>query len=110
MEHKSWSFDKQSINKNVFHKNKKLIGIDKVDIRKIVLPKKIYIVKMVHLNILLDLYMKVTLFVYHYAYIKLLQLNGYVKYFDKNNKCINLLVRGKELLKIQYNMAYDNKS
>ena len=34
--------------------------------------------------------------------IKLPQMNGYVKYFDNNNKCINLLVRDKELLK-KYN-------
>ena len=26
-------------------------------------------------------------------------MNAYVKYFDKNNKCINLLVNDKEMLK-----------
>ena len=31
--------------------------------------------------------------------IKHPQVNGYVKYFDSNNKCINLLVHDKELLK-----------
>ena len=31
--------------------------------------------------------------------IKLPQINGYVKYFDSNNKCMNLLIHNKELLK-----------
>ena len=31
--------------------------------------------------------------------IKRPQMNGYIKYFDNNNKCINLLVHDKELLK-----------
>ena len=33
--------------------------------------------------------------------IKLLQMNGYVRYFDNNNIYINLLVCKEELLKIQ---------
>ena len=32
-------------------------------------------------------------------YIILPQMNAYVKYFDKNNQCKNLLVHDKELLK-----------
>ena len=47
--------DKQFINKNAFHKNKNPISFDKVEIRRIVLFKKTYMVKMVHLNILLDI-------------------------------------------------------
>ena len=31
--------------------------------------------------------------------IKLLQINGYVKYFNRNSKCINPLVHDNELLK-----------
>ena len=31
--------------------------------------------------------------------IKLPQMNGYVKYFDSNNKCFNLLIHDKEWLK-----------
>ena len=34
--------------------------------------------------------------------IKFPQMNAYVKYFDKNNKCINLLVHDKEILE-KYN-------
>ena len=37
--------------------------------------------------------------------IKLPQMNGYVKYFDSNNKYMNLLVHNKELLK-KYNAIW----
>ena len=89
MEQKVLIFDKECIMKNVFHKNKKPISIDKVDIRKIVLPKK-------------DSYGKKCSFKYFIGYInetdafpvplciKLPQMNGYVKYFDCNSKCIKL--------------------
>ena len=33
-------------------------------------------------------------------------MNGYVKYFNNNKKCINLLVQDKELLK-KYNAIWD---
>ena len=33
-------------------------------------------------------------------------MNAYAKYFDKNNKCINLLVNDQELLK-PYNEIWD---
>ena len=36
-------------------------------------------------------------------------MNGCVKYFDSNNKCINLLVYDKELLK-KYNEIWDKLS
>ena len=36
-------------------------------------------------------------------------MNGYVKYFDSNNKYINLLVHDKELLK-KYNEIWDKIS
>ena len=32
-------------------------------------------------------------------------MNAYTKYFDKNNKCINLLVNDKEILKM-YNKIW----
>ena len=41
--------------KNAFRKNKRPITIDEVDIKRIVLYKKFYLVKKVHLNILLDI-------------------------------------------------------
>ena len=40
MEQKHFIFDKQFINKNAFHKNKRPITIDKVETRRIVLSKK----------------------------------------------------------------------
>ena len=90
--------DKQCFNENAFHKNKRPISIDKVEIRRIVLSKK-------------DLYRKKSSFKCFVGYInesdafsaplcvKLPQTNGYVKYFDSNNKCINLLLHDKKLFK-----------
>ena len=40
MNEKALTFDKNCINKNIFHKNKRRISIDKVDIKRIVLSKK----------------------------------------------------------------------
>ena len=42
-------------------------------------------------------------------WIKLRQMNGYVKYFDSNNKCIDHLVHDKELLK-KYNEIWNKIS
>ena len=36
-------------------------------------------------------------------------MNGYVKYFDSNNKYMNILVRHEELLK-KYNKIWDKIS
>ena len=57
------------INKNAFHKNKKPISSDKVEMKKIVLLS-----------------------------IHLFQMNGYTIYFE-NNKYINLLAHDQKLLK-----------
>ena len=108
MEQKALIFGKHCINKNAFHKNKRPISIDKVDIRRIVLSK-------------IDLYGKKGSFKYFIEYIsetnafptllciKLLQMNGYVKYFDSNSECINLLVYDKKLLRI-YNEIWNKIS
>ena len=87
MEQKAWIYDKECINKNEFHK-KRLISIDKVEIRRIVLSKE-------------NLYGKKGLFKYFIGYInetdafpvllciKHFQPNRYVKYFNEpliNNK------------------------
>ena len=40
MKQKALIFNKQCINKNAFHENKRPISIDKVDIKRIVLCKK----------------------------------------------------------------------
>ena len=98
MNKKILSFDKQHINENEFHKNKKPIIIDKVEIRRTALSQKY-------------LYSTKGSFKYFIGYInetdafpvpsciKLPQINGYLKYFDSNNRCINLLDHDEELLR-----------
>ena len=90
-------FRKNGIVKSAFHKNKRPININEVDIEKIVLFHKKPNSK--------------DSFKYFIGYrhkdnafpsplcVKLLQMNGYAKYFDKNNGYINLLVNDKEILK-----------
>ena len=96
MKQKALLVDKQCINKNAFLKNKRTINIDKVETKGIVLSKK-------------DSYGKKGSFKYFIGYtnktdtspvplyIKLAQMNRYVKYFN-DNKCMNLLVHDEELL------------
>ena len=81
------------INKSACHKIKKSININEVDIEEMVLSHK-------------KLYSKGS-FKYFIGYrhkgnafpsplcVKLPQMNVYAKYFDKNNKYINLLVNDK---------------
>ena len=97
MEQESVYFGKNGIIKSVFHKNKGPININEVDIKEIVLSHKNQIVK-IHLNTLLDPDIKVMILPSPLC-VKLPQMNTYAKYFDKNNKHINLLVNDKELLK-----------
>ena len=97
MEQEAVYFGENGIIKSVFHKNKKPIKINEVDIEEIVLSHKISYSK--------------DSFKYFVGYIhrgnafpsplcvKLPQMNGYAKCFDKNNKFINLLVNDKEILK-----------
>ena len=77
------------------------MNIDKVDIRKIVLSnKESYCEK--------GLYKCCIGYIYKgnalppALWIKFPQINVYAKYFDKNKKCINLLVNDKEILE-KYN-------
>ena len=99
MEKQVLIFDKKCLNKNAFYKNKRPINIDRVETKRIVLPKK-------------DLYGKMKgSFKFFIVYIhegnafpiplciKLPQMNGYIKYFDSINKCINLSFHNKELRK-----------
>ena len=83
--------------KSTFYKNKRLININEVDIKEIVLSPKVSYSK--------------DSFTYFNEYrhkdkaflspmcAKLPQINRYAKYFDKNNKYINLLVNDKKILK-----------
>ena len=82
-------FGEKGINKNLFHKHKHLIGIDKLDIDRIVKSNK-------------DSYGTTSGYITSEGIkslcIKIPQVNGYVKYFDGNNKYMNLLVYDKKLL------------
>ena len=81
-------------NKISFIKNKRPINIDEVDIRRIVLSSK-------------HSFGNKASFKYFIAYIdignavtaplcvKLPQMNGYTKYFDNNNKNMNIFVNNK---------------
>ena len=97
MEQEAVCFGENDIIKSVFHKNKRLININELDIKKIVLLHE-------------KSYSK-DLFKYFVGYrhkdnafpspswVKLPQTNAYAKCFDKNNKYINILVNDKEILK-----------
>ena len=96
MEQEVVHFGENSITKSTFHK-KNPININKVDIKRIVLPDK-------------KSYGKDS-FKYFIGYrhegnafpsplcIKLPQMNAFTKYFDKNNKYINHLVKDEKILK-----------
>ena len=97
MEQEAVNFRENNIIKSAFHENKRSININEVDIEQIVLYHK-------------KSYSK-DLFKYFIGYrhkgnafpsplcVKLPQMNAYAKYFDKNNKYINILVNDKEIKK-----------
>ena len=96
-------FGKNCLNKNFVHKNKHLIGINEVDIDRIVISSK-------------NSYGRKGSFKYSIGYInnyiktlciKLRQMNGYVKYFN-DNKFINL--RDYKEYKRKYNAIWDKIS
>ena len=89
-------FGENGIIKSAFHKNKRPININEVDIEEIVLSYKKsngkdsfkYFIGNRH---------KGNAFPSQLC-IKRPQMNGYAKHFDKNSKCMNLLVNSKEIL------------
>ena len=97
MEQVAVYFGENSIIKRAFHKNKKPININEVDIKRIALSDK-------------KSYGKDS-FKYFIGYrhegnafpsllcVKLPQMNAYTKYFDKNNKYMNHLVIDEKTLK-----------
>ena len=90
-------FRENSMIKSAFHKNKRPININEVDIEKIVLShKKLYIKDSFKYSI--GYRHKGNAFLSPLC-IKLPKMNAYIKYFDKNSKYINLLVNVKEVLK-----------
>ena len=53
----------------------------------------------VHINILFDIYIYEGKALPSPLCIKFPQMNAYAKFFDKNNKCVNLLVNDQEMWK-----------
>ena len=77
---------------------KKSINIKEEDNKRIALSDKNHMIK-IHLNTLLNIDIKVMLFHFHSLCMKLPQMNAYAKYFDKNSKCMNHLVKDEKILK-----------
>ena len=100
MNEKALIFVKQCINKSAFLKHKYLIDIDKV----VISSKNSYGKK--------GIFKYFIEYITNYIkplYIKLHKMNGYVKYFDSNNKYMIFLVHDEELLK-KYNEIWDKIS
>ena len=104
MEQEALYFGEDGIIRSAFYKNKKPVIINEVDIKRITLPDK-------------KSYGKDS-FKYFIGYrqegnafssqlcIELPQINAYAKYFDKNNKYMNLLVNDKKILE-KYNKIWN---
>ena len=87
MEQEAVHFGENGIIRSAFYKNKKPININEVDIEEIVLShKKLYIKD--SFKYFIGYRHKGNAFPSPFS-IKL-QMNAYVKYFDKNDKYINL--------------------
>ena len=97
MEQEAVYFGENGIMKSAVHKNKRLIIINDVDIEKIVLSHKKSHSKD-SFKCFVGYRHKGNGFPSPYC-VKLPQMIVYAKYFDKNNKYINLLVNDKETLK-----------
>ena len=105
MEQEAEYFGENGIIKSAFHKNKRPININEVDIEEILLSHK-------------KSYSKDT-FKYFIGHrhkgnafpsplcVKLPQMNAYAKYFDQKNKCINLLVSSNKKIFIKYSENWD---
>ena len=94
MEQEAVYFGENGITKSAFHKNKRPININEVDIERIKLSVKKsngkdafkYFIGYKHEG---------NSFAWP-LFVKLPQINAYKKYFDKNKKYINLLVSDKK--------------
>ena len=79
-------FGKEDISKNSFYKSKQSISTDKIDTQKTVLSRKESHCKKDEIKYFIGYISNVGIIP---LYIKLSQMNGYVKYFN-DNKCMNL--------------------
>ena len=89
MEQEAMHFGENNIVKSAFHKTKKPYQVDS---KRIASLDKTNTVK-IDLNTLLDIVFNVMLS--HLSYAE----NAYAKYFDKNSKGMNHLVKDEEILK-----------
>ena len=97
MEQEAVYFKENGIIKSASHKNKRPIKINEINIEEILLShKKLYSKDSV--KYFIGYWHKGNAFPSPLC-VKLPQINTYTRYFDKNNKCINLLVNDKEIFK-----------
>ena len=106
LEDRILNFSENGINESAFHKRKQQVDIDKVDIRKIVIPNKDSSGKKGSSKYLIRCKSHIGIAP---LCIKLPQLNGYSNYIDYKNKYVNLLFYHKKLLK-KYNEIWDKIS
>ena len=97
MQQEAVYFGENGIIKSAFHKNKKNIDINEVDVEEIVLSHKKsygkdsskYFIGYIHKFNAFSLLL----------YVKLPEIDAYAKYFDKNRKYMNLLANDEKILK-----------
>ena len=70
MSGKSINFDDKKINKGSLYKIKKLLGLNNIDVNKILVSKKNHMVQNSHINTLLDIMMVILLEHYVYYFLK----------------------------------------
>ena len=97
MEQEAVHFGEDSIIKSAFHKNKKPININEVDIKRIALSNKKSLSKD-SFKYFIEQRHEGNAFPSPLC-IKLPQMNTYAKYFDKNSKYMNHLVKDEKILK-----------
>ena len=100
-------FNKEYINKNEFHRYKKLIIINEVEIKRIVLNRKNSYDKRGAFKYFIGYISNASIIP---LYIKHTQMNTYTKYFDRNSKYMSSLVHDKEILKdtMKYGIILEN--
>ena len=96
MEQEAIYFRENDIIKSAFHKNKRSININEVDIERIAWSDKKSV--KIHLGFFIECRHEGNTFPSPLL-IKLPQMNAYTKYFDKNDKYMNLLVKDEKTLK-----------
>ena len=91
-------FVKECVIKNSFHKFKRPVSIDKVDIKKIVLSSKESYGNKGAFKYFMGYIINVVIIP---LYIKLPQMNAFAKYFDSDIEYMNLLVHDKGIYGIK---------